>query len=345
MPPDERSRRTVTEDCAAGRAEAGHSAWTRWLPAAALLWLNDVHRRLLGILFGTVGPRVAHTVTAPLARCLYHLLTPFRARCEAQLQAALGERLGQDEVGRVAERAFVHRVWNLVDLLLAERLLHPGTYQRYGGTIPQPHLGELLAAQRRRQPAILLTAYYGPFDLFPVFLGYNGVRAGVVYQPHGNRAFDRHRRRVRARGGCELIPVSQARDRLPRILEAGGTVAIIADHHAGQRGLPVRFLGLPTMAIRSVGLLAWRYDADVVVAGIRRINDDFFFEIEVTDVMKRRDWADQDDPIRYITQRYVRALERLVLNDPTQYIWGYARWGQELASRLVADASVDDAVD
>ena len=313
---------------AAAMASAG--PWVR-----AILWLGNFHRRLLAVYFAVAGPQAAYVITALLARRLYRLLTPFRLRSEVQCRAALGSRIAADDVPRVAEQAFVHRVWNLTDLLLAERLLHPGTYRRYGGNVPEPHLAEMLDAQRRGQPVILVSAYYGPFDLLPVFLGFNGIRTAVVYAPHANPAFDEQRRRIRARSGCELIPVSQALARVPQILADGGSVALIADHHAEGRGLPATYLGLPTKVPRTVGLLAWRYAADVVVAGIRR-RGVFRFEIDVTDVFKRTAWADVADPIAYITERYVRGLERLILGDPAQYLWGYARWGDKLAQQLVA---------
>lgn len=302
------------------------------------LALAALHRRMLGVYFAIAGPRAAYAVSGLLGRWLYRLLTPVRVRSEAQCWAALGGRIAATDVRRVAEQAFVHRIWNLTDLWLAGRLLHPGTYERYGGRIPEPHLQNLLDVQRRGQPAILVSAYYGPFDLLPIFLGYNGVRAGVVYQPHANAAFDAQRRQIRARSGCELIPVNQAVERLPQILEHGGTVAIVADHHVERRGVPITFLGLPTQAVRTVGLLAWRYSADVVVAGIRRLRDVFQFEIDVVDVYKAPAWAGHTDPVRYITERYARGLEALVLRDPTQYLWGYARWGEELAERLTAGA-------
>ena len=299
----------------------------------AILWLADVHRRLLPAYFALLGARGAYAVTAALARAMYRLLPPLRERIEAELRAAFvapsapnAPRMPAERVRAAAERAWVQRVWNLADLFLAERLLHPGTYRRCGGEVPEPWLSEMLDVQRRRQPALLVTAYYGPFDLFPVLLAYNGIHAATVYLPHENLAFDAQRRRLRARGGGELVPVDQALQRVPQILERGGAVAIVADHYAEHRGVPVTFLGRPTLALRSVGLLAWRYDADVVVAGIRRVGA-FRFSIEVTDVIKHAAWTQEVDPVAYITQRYTRGLEALVLRDPTQYLWLTDRWG------------------
>jgi Kdo2-lipid IVA lauroyltransferase/acyltransferase len=300
----------------------------------AVIGLSNVYRRMLAVVLALAGPRLAYRVTGRLARVLYRSLEPIRARSEAQCRAALTGQVAGDDVPRVAEAAFVHRIWNLTDLMLADRFLHRNTYHRYGGRIPDPHLGTLLKAQADSHPVILVTAYYGPFDLLPVFLGYNGVRAAVVYKPHGNASFDAYRKRIRERSGCELVPLERAGGRIAQLLEQGGTVAIVADHHAERRGLPATFLGLPTMALRSVGLLAQHYRAGVAVAGIRRVGQAFRFEILVSGILQPGDWASASDPVSHITTHYLNALERIILADPTQYLWSYARWGEDAARRL-----------
>ncbi len=294
------------------------NAPARWV--RGLLRLADLHRRLLGVALSSAGPRLAYPLTALAARALYALLPPLKTRCEAQCRAAL-PALGPDHIRHIAARSVVHRIWGFVDLLVAERWLHPGTWHRYGGRVAPHLLAEMLAAQRRGQPAILLTAYFGAFDLLPVFLGYQGIRAAVVYLPHANPAFDELRQRVRARGGCALIPAAEALVQLPRILDSGGTVALLADHPGGRHGLPVKFLGLPVKVHRTVGLLATRYAADVVVAGLRRTGDTFRFELDVADVIRHREWTAAPDPVRFVTDRYVAALERLVHRAPDQYLW------------------------
>ncbi len=305
----------------------------RWL-MRLLVRLTDLQRRMLVVYFGIVGPGVAYAVSGWLARRMYRSLDPIRRRSEAQCRAALAGTRHAAQSQTIAEQAFVHRVWNLMDLYLADRYLHPGTFQRYGGRIPEPHLSKLRDVQRRRRPTLLLTGYYGPFDLLPLLLGFNGVPVGAVYMPHRNAAFDAYRSRIRSRSGSELIRVNQAVGRLGAILQAGGMAAIVADHHDEKRGMPVTFLGLPTRAMRSVGLLAWRYDAGVVVAGIRRLRQEFRFELVVADTIEREEWAEYSDPIEYITMRYLRALEAMILEDPTQYLWAYPRWGEQIASAL-----------
>jgi lauroyl/myristoyl acyltransferase len=305
--------------------------------AGMLVHTANFHRRMLGVAFALLGPDVAYALTTYLARRLYRLLDPLRTRSEAQCRAAIGGLVGLGAVPVLAERAFVHRVWNLTDLLLADRFLQRGTFPRFGGVIPGAFRERLLSAQRRGQPAILLTAYYGPYDLLPVLLGFNGVKASVAYLPHANRAFDVFRRRVRARGGCEMVPVPRAAGHLGAVLARGGTIALVADHHVERRGIPATFLGLPTRADRSVGLLAKQYSADIVVAGVRRVGERFRSEVVVADVIDHTEWAGHEDIVGYITHRYLRGLESIILGDPTQYLWAYPRWGEATARRLTGE--------
>ena len=303
--------------------------------ARVLVRVADAYRRLLGVTLSVLGPRAAYALTGALARLLYRLMTPLRVQSETHCRAALLHSVPPEEVPRIAAAAFVHRVWDLTDLMLADRWLRPGTLPRYGGGVPEPHRASLQADQAAGRPVILVTAYYGPFDLLPLLLGYSGLRATVVYKPHANAGYDAWRRAVRGRSGCELVTVAEAAIRLPQVLEQGGTVAIVADHHAERRGLPATFLGLPTQAWRTVGLLAAKYEAAVAVAGVRRLGRRFRFEIDVVDTIRPRDWSDAADAVALITHRYLRGLERLILADPTQYLWGYPRWGRAFSEELL----------
>jgi lauroyl/myristoyl acyltransferase len=85
--------------------------------------------------------------------------------------------------------------------------------------------------------------------------------------------------------------------------------------------------------------MAWRYEADVVVSGIRRVNESFRFELLVSQVIKHDEWQTKEDPVTFITERYTRGIERMILEDPTQYLWAYPRWGIDLAQQRLAQSA------
>jgi lauroyl/myristoyl acyltransferase len=294
---------------------------------------------MLPLYLAIMGPRASYAVAASMARAIFRLLPMIGDRMERNVRAAPALTIPENRVAAFCERAFVHQIWNLTDLFLAERLLHRGTFTRFGGRMPADLRNRLLDAQRRGSPMILLTAYFGPFDLLPLLLGLNGVHVAALYKPHANPWFDAQRRTLRGRGGCELVLVSDAIARLPAVLEGGGTIAVLADHHDTRRGIPVEFLGRATVMSKSVALLAQRYDADVVVAGLRRTGPRFSFQFVLSEVIQHQSWAGMthDAGIEFITAGYVAAVERMVLASPEQYLWARPRWG---ASGIAEDSAI-----
>lgn len=318
---------------------ANHESTTNEKPrpsrlARFILAWGNLHRRALAVLFFCVGPRISYRMTGWGGALLYWLLIPLRERSEAQCRAALCNKLEEYDYATIAKQSFVHRSRNLTDLMLASRMLRPHTFEKYGGKLPEPFLSRMMAAQDEKRPMLLVTGYYGSFDMLPIFLGYNGIRATAVYRPHLNSGFDAYRKRIRAQSGCAMIPMHNATARIEALLEGGGSVALVADHHVETRGIDIEFLGIPTRAMAAVGLLACRHQAEVVVAGLHRVGADFRFEFIVQDTIVPNDWADESNPVESVTKRYMRGIEQLVLRDPTHYLWGYARWGEAHARKV-----------
>ncbi|MGE3180672.1 MAG: lysophospholipid acyltransferase family protein, partial [Phycisphaerae bacterium] len=233
-----------------------------------ILALGNVHRRALARLYWVLGARFAYWFSTLGARLIYWLLPPLQLRSEALCYAALHDSHTIDEIRAIARQSFLNRTLNTTDLILARHRLTAKNYARMGGALPAPQLSDIRAKQRTGKPIILVTAYFGSFDLLPILLGYNDVAASVVYLPHLNKGFDRFRRSIRGKSGSELVAVDDAGARFQDVLAAGGTIGVVADHHVTERAVPVKFFGIDTSVPRSIGLLAWRYNAEVAVAGI-----------------------------------------------------------------------------
>jgi KDO2-lipid IV(A) lauroyltransferase len=288
---------------------------------AAVVGLGDAHRSFLTHVLRLLGARRAYALMGGLARRFYDAADDVRQSSEARCREALGGHRPEASIQEISRAAFVHRIWNLTDLMLAPRLLRPETFERCGCRIPEPYRRLLLEAQERGRPVILVTTYYGPYDLLPVVLGLNGLRAMAVYRPHPNRRYDRYRQAVRTSTGCDMVTQSGAATGVAEALESGRTVALLIDPADAGKGVPVSFMGASLTVPRTVGLLAEHYGAIIAVAAIRRGPKPFTFQLVVSDFFGPGDWSDQPDGIAYCTRRYCAAIESLVLEVPEQYLW------------------------
>ena len=122
-------------------------------------------------------------------------------------------------------------------------------------------------------------------------------------------------------------------------------LGFIADQNAGEQGLFVPFFGRLASSYKSIGLLAMRHDVPIITGHARRLGPRLEYELSCTDAIMPQDWADQPDPLFYITARYNRAIEQMIRRAPEQYLWVHRRWksrprnerlGKPLSARMIA---------
>jgi KDO2-lipid IV(A) lauroyltransferase len=178
----------------------------------------------------------------------------------------------------------------------------------------------------RKKGLIVLTGHYGNWEILGYVLATLGFQTATVARPIDNPYCDDWVFGVRARQGQRMIDKRGATTELTELLEQGGCVAFVADQNAGSKGLFVDFFGRKASTFKSIGLLAMTYEVPVVVGYSRRMNNQFQFKIATQDIIWPADWKDQDDPLRYITQRYTSAIEQFAREEPTQYLWVHRRW-------------------
>jgi Kdo2-lipid IVA lauroyltransferase/acyltransferase len=69
-----------------------------------------------------------------------------------------------------------------------------------------------------------------------------------------------------------------------------------------------------------------QFECPVVIGYGKRLKERFGFEIGIHRIIRPADWADKDDPARWITQEYTTALEEVIRQAPEQYLWVHRRW-------------------
>lgn len=191
-------------------------------------------------------------------------------------------------------------------------------------------------------PCILITGHCGNWELMGYSLAFLGLRMHTLYRPLDVKPINDWLLRTRSARGIELIDKFGASTILPQILDKGYPVAFIADQNAGDKGLFVPFFDRLASAYKTIGVLAMRYDAPIVCGQAVRLdrtsdftmpvdktadpNQKFRYRLEVTDIIRPDEWTDQPDPLFYVTARYRWAIENMVRDAPTQFLWMHRYW-------------------
>lgn len=229
----------------------------------------------------------------------------------------------EERVEATAHASMQHLLRFVVETLHTPRLIHENNWPQ---RIQTGRLGEAIGVLNSGRPVILVTGHVGNFELLGYALATLGYPIDAIARPLDNRLIYDWLLGIRERKGMRIITKWDATDRMVEVLTGGGALAVIADQNAGPKGMFVPFMGRLASAYKSIALLAHRYDAAVVCGYALRRGERFQYEVGTTDVIYPEDWADQRDPVYYITARYTRALELAVRMQPDQYWWMHRRW-------------------
>jgi Kdo2-lipid IVA lauroyltransferase/acyltransferase len=224
----------------------------------------------------------------------------------------------------MARRSMQQLFMLFIEVLFTTRLVRIDTFRRYVELAKFDDVLRLLL--KKNQGLIMLTGHYGNWEILGYVLATLGFPSTSVARPLDNPYVNDWLLGVRERKGQRILVKKGATAEIPDILARGGAVGFIADQNAGSKGLFVDFFGRKASTYKSIGLLAMEYDVPVIVGYARRLSDEFRFEIAAQDIIWPNDWKTQDDPLRYITQRYTKAIEDFVREDPGQYLWVHRRW-------------------
>ena len=224
----------------------------------------------------------------------------------------------------MAKRSMQQLVMLGVDVIFTTRLIHIDTWTKYVRLSNFQETLKLLIA--KNQGLIMLTGHYGNWEILGYVLGTLGFDTTSIARPLDNPYVNDWLLGVREKKGQKIIDKKGATTDVTALLGQGGTVCFIADQNAGSKGIFVDFFGRKASTYKSIGLLAMEYEVPVIIGYARRVNDQFSFDVGVQDVIWPDDWKAQDDPLRYITQRYTKGIEDFVRADPGQYLWVHRRW-------------------
>ena len=245
-----------------------------------------------------------------------------RTRTLSNIHRAMPE-LPQARAEAVAEQSMQHLLRFGVEVLFTERLVTPDTWPHH---IKFDKLDQTMSLILSDQPVLLVTPHYGNFEILGYLMAMLGIDLAAIARPIDNPYVNDWILGVREKHGLQIITKWGATEPMVDIMQRGGTLGFIGDQNAGDKGVFVPFFGRLASAYKSLALLAMNFNAPIVCGYARRVGDGFNFKIGCPDIIYPEDWADQPDPMYYITARYTRALEQMIREVPEQYWWVHRRW-------------------
>ena len=227
-------------------------------------------------------------------------------------------------IHEIAEKSYQSMVQlAMVDAIIMTRLVTPDTWTSH---VQLKDVQLALDALNEGKQLLMVTGHCGNWEMLGYTLSVMGFPITALARPLDNPLINKWILDIRQAHGLQILTKWGATGELQRSVEAGRHLGFIADQNAGDQGMFVPFFGRLASSYKSIGLLAMHHKIPIAIAQARRVRHQFQYEFVCNDLIRPEDWADQDDPLFYITARYNHALEQLIRETPEQYLWLHRRW-------------------
>ena len=265
---------------------------------------------------------VLYLISSGLYYCLYYIIGYRKKIVEQNLQRSFPHYTNND-LTRVSKLFYRHLGDLIVESIRMFSISEEEAVQRC--RIRNPEL--LNEFFDKGKNIVLVGSHYGNWEFASVSsprqLKHN---IGSIFSTLKNEFFNRKITESRSRYGCELI----LKNRLLKYYEAKQAkpvgLVFIADQSPNyNRNLKnyywTNFLNQETVTAFGVERVAQNYDLPVVFFNIFKMRRGYYeveFEL-VTDDPKNL-------PAGEITDRHLRCLERLIIQQPEYWLWSHRRW-------------------
>ncbi len=272
-----------------------------------------------------------HAVCRALAWLMSDVIGLRRQIIHDNLHIAFPEAIEADK-SRLARQMWEHLLLMTCEIAHAKRKIHETNWRKF---VLVHGKRELIRIFLEPRPKVVVTAHFGNFEVGGYIMGFWGFPTFTVARPLDNVYLDRLVNRFRESMGQVIIPSHGSAEMADGLLGSGGTLVLVGDQHAGQKGVWVDFLGRPASCHKALALFTLLNKAPMLVSYARRLDQPMRFEVGLADVYDPAQPGEEDlGGVTELTQWYNDVLEEEIRRAPEQYWWLHNRWREAPARRV-----------
>ena len=255
-----------------------------------------------------------------LGKLYYKFIKKQRNLAIKQMRESL--KIDQQEAEKLVRESFINMGKNFMEVLYMPAL-NQENFTKY---IEVEHLERMTAALAEKRGVVVLTGHVGNWEWLSAAFTMNNLPVSAIAKQQPNMDYTNALNDLRAtidveifsRGTSELLSAAKA-------LKKGRILGFLADQDAGPGGAFIEFLGKTASTPMGAAVFAKKFNSPIIPAFILR-QPDGHHKVLVGEVLRYEDTGDADKDLFDLTYKMTKILEKIILDNPTQWLWFQKRW-------------------
>ena len=180
--------------------------------------------------------------------------------------------------------------------------------------------------KKNNEPTIFYSGHFANFELMAMELDKFGIKCAAIYRPLNNFFLNPLMEYLRMKYICpNQIPKGRMgmREIIGKVKD-GYSIALMVDQRVSE-GPRVLFFNKPAHTTTIPAQLALKYNCKLVPISLER-KEGPNFEMTIHEPYKIKKTGNDEDDIKDITIKINQTLEKMIIKNPSQWIWSHNRW-------------------
>ena len=181
---------------------------------------------------------------------------------------------------------------------------------------------ELEKIKTNKQPVIFISGHFDNFELMAMHIEKSGIDLAAIYRPLNNQFLNPIMENIRKKYICKKQikkGISGMRDLL-EYFKSGTSIALMIDQRVSE-GIKSKFFGQEALTTTIPAQFVKKFNCKIVPIHIKR-NKDNNFRLKILKPLS----FSNNDTIKTITLALNSILEKMIIENPGQWIWTHNRW-------------------
>ena len=172
------------------------------------------------------------------------------------------------------------------------------------------------------KPVVFISGHFNNFELMAMIIEKNGINLSAIYRPLNNIFLNKVMERIRKKYICKnqiKKGLSGTKDLLKHF-KLGTSIALMIDQRVSE-GIKSKFFGKDAFTTTIPAQFVKKFNCKIVPVYIERKKDDNF-KLKFYRPLS----FSKNDNIETITSHLNLILEKMIISNPSQWIWTHDRW-------------------
>ena len=173
-----------------------------------------------------------------------------------------------------------------------------------------------------KDPVVFISGHFNNFELMAMEIEKSGINLAAIYRPLNNIFLNKIMEIIRKKHICKnQIKKGRSGTReLLVFLKKNYSIALMIDQRVSE-GIKSNFFGEPAFTTTIPAQLVKKFNCKIVPVYIERIRGSFF-KLKVNTPI----FFEKNSSLEKITLDLNKHLEKMILKNPSQWIWSHNRW-------------------